>query len=55
MTWINRALIAISGGILLFVIVRFALKSWLYAGVAAVVLALILAVFLGRYPKRTGG
>lgn len=51
MTWINRALIAIAAALIVLVIGRYILQSWIYAAAAAGVVILVLAVYLGR-PQR---
>jgi hypothetical protein len=52
MTWINRALIAIAAALVVFVIGRFVLKSWYFAGAGAAVVILVLAVYFGRPQRR---
>jgi len=52
MTWINRALIAIAAALIVFVIGRYMLKSWLFAGVGAAVVVLVLGVYFGRVQRR---
>jgi hypothetical protein len=54
MTWINRALIAIAAALIVFVIGRYVLKSWIFAAAAAAVVILVLGVYFGR-PQRQGG
>lgn len=58
MTWINRALIAIAAVLIIFVIGRYVLKSWIFAAAAAGVIGLVLAVYLSRpqpQRRRPGG
>jgi len=54
MTWINRALIAIAAALIVFVIGRYVLKSWIFAAAAAAVVIVVLAVYFGR-PQRQEG
>ncbi|MEJ2121805.1 MAG: hypothetical protein P8Z76_14085 [Alphaproteobacteria bacterium] len=51
MTWINRALIAIAAALIVFVIGRYVLKSWIFAAAGAGVVIVVLAVYFGR-PRR---
>ena len=48
MTWINRILIAMSAALIIFVIGRFVLQSWIFAAAGAIVIALVLTVYLSR-------
>lgn len=52
MTWINRALIAVAAGLIVFAIGRFALKSWIFAVAGAAVVVLVLAVYFGRTQRQ---
>lgn len=55
MTWINRLLIVACAALAMMAIGRFVLKSWLFAAVGALVIALVLVVYLGwvQRPRAT--
>ena len=55
MTWINRLLIVASVALVIMAIGRFVLKSWIFAAIGALVVALVLVVYLGwvQRPRAT--